>query len=85
MVRLVSIPICITTINIFKGQKIVAALRSKTYAAALVQDVEFIERGEGDVVSRLSVDSAIVGESVTQNLSDGLRSAVMSVVGCKQT
>lgn len=58
-----------------------------------------MERGEGDVISRLSVDSSIVGErcvtasslqlklsltydvSVTQNLSDGLRSIIMASVG----
>jgi hypothetical protein len=32
------------------------------YAAALRQDVEFVERGEGDVLSRLSLDTSIVGE-----------------------
>lgn len=44
------------------GQRIVARLRERTYAAALGQEVEFVERGEGDVLSRLSVDSSIVGE-----------------------
>ena len=44
------------------GQRIVARLRERTYAAALKQEVEFVERGEGDVLSRLSVDSSIVGE-----------------------
>lgn len=44
------------------GQRIVARLRERTYAAALRQEVEFVERGEGDVLSRLSVDSSIVGE-----------------------
>ncbi|KAJ7169164.1 P-loop containing nucleoside triphosphate hydrolase protein [Mycena crocata] len=63
------------------GQRIVARLRERTYAAALEQEVEFVEKGEGDVVSRLSVDTSIVGESVTQNLSDGLRAVVMSTVG----
>jgi len=63
------------------GQRIVARLRERTYAASLRQEVEFVERGEGDVLSRLSVDTSIVGESVTQNLSDGLRSIVMSTVG----
>ncbi|KAI0740623.1 P-loop containing nucleoside triphosphate hydrolase protein [Earliella scabrosa] len=63
------------------GQRIVARLRERTYAAALRQEVEFVEKGEGDVLSRLSVDSSIVGESVTQNLSDGLRSVVMASVG----
>ncbi|CAA7258984.1 unnamed protein product [Cyclocybe aegerita] len=63
------------------GQRIVARLRERTYSAALKQEVEFVERGEGDVLSRLSVDTSIVGESVTQNLSDGLRAIVMSTVG----
>ncbi|KIM40361.1 hypothetical protein M413DRAFT_177897 [Hebeloma cylindrosporum] len=63
------------------GQRIVARLREKTYSASLKQEVEFVERGEGDVLSRLSVDTSIVGESVTQNLSDGLRAIVMSTVG----
>ncbi|KAJ3748565.1 P-loop containing nucleoside triphosphate hydrolase protein [Lentinula detonsa] len=63
------------------GQRIVARLREQTYSAALGQEVEFVERGEGDVLSRLSVDTTIVGESVTQNLSDGLRAVVMSFAG----
>ncbi|KAF8911548.1 P-loop containing nucleoside triphosphate hydrolase protein [Gymnopilus junonius] len=63
------------------GQRIVARLRERTYSAALRQEVEFVEKGEGDVLSRLSVDTSIVGESVTQNLSDGLRAIVMSTVG----
>ncbi|EIW53943.1 P-loop containing nucleoside triphosphate hydrolase protein [Trametes versicolor FP-101664 SS1] len=63
------------------GQRIVARLRERTYEASLRQEVEFVEKGEGDVLSRLSVDSSIVGESVTQNLSDGLRSIVMASAG----
>ncbi|KAH6914032.1 ATP-binding cassette transporter [Coprinopsis sp. MPI-PUGE-AT-0042] len=63
------------------GQRIVARLRERTYGAALRQEVEYVEKGEGDVLSRLSVDTSIVGESVTQNLSDGLRAIVMSSVG----
>lgn len=45
-----------------QGQRIVARLRERTYGAAIRQEVEFVERGEGDVISRLSVDSSIVGE-----------------------
>ena len=85
--------------RLYAGQRIVARLRERTYAAALRQEVEFVEKGEGDVLSRLSVDSSIVGEryvyghpiaalflnvplcSVTQNLSDGLRSVVMASAG----
>ncbi|TRM67785.1 P-loop containing nucleoside triphosphate hydrolase protein [Schizophyllum amplum] len=63
------------------GQRIIARLRTRTYSAALRQDVDHIERHEGDIVSRLAVDSSIVGDSVTQNLSDGLRSIVQAGVG----
>lgn len=52
----------ISLISFTTGQRIVARLRERTYAAALKQEVEFVERGEGDVLSRLSVDSSIVGE-----------------------
>ncbi|THG99518.1 hypothetical protein EW026_g2828 [Hermanssonia centrifuga] len=69
------------TLMRISGQRIVARLRERTYEAAIRQEVEFVERGEGDVISRLSVDSSIVGESVTQNLSDGLRSIIMASVG----
>lgn len=45
------------------GQRIVARLRQDTYASTLRQEVDFVEKGEGDIISRLSVDSSIVGES----------------------
>jgi putative ABC transport system ATP-binding protein len=45
------------------GQRIVNRLRQKTYDSALRQEVDFVERGEGDIVSRLSVDSTIVGNA----------------------
>jgi hypothetical protein len=54
-----------TAFILFSGQRIVARLRQKTYAATLHQEVEFVERGEGDALSRLSVDSSIVGERLT--------------------
>lgn len=47
---------------VHRGQRIVARLRERTYEAALRQEVEFVEKGEGDVLSRLSADSSIVGE-----------------------
>ncbi|KAJ6497547.1 P-loop containing nucleoside triphosphate hydrolase protein [Mycena sanguinolenta] len=63
------------------AQRMIARLRERTYTAALEQEVEYVEKGEGDVLSRLSVDTSIVGESVTRDLSDGLRAVVMSSVG----
>jgi ABC-type siderophore export system fused ATPase/permease subunit len=61
-------PLCMSCVDLpnvaafFVGQRIVARLRERTYEAALRQEIEFVEKGEGDVVSRLSVDSSIVGE-----------------------
>ncbi|PVF93544.1 putative ATP-binding cassette transporter [Serendipita vermifera] len=63
------------------GLRIIARLRRDTYASALRQEVNYIENSEGDVLSRLSVDTNIVGESVTGNLSDGLRATVTATVG----
>jgi hypothetical protein len=37
-------------------------LRQRLFAATLRQEVEYVERSEGDAISRLSVDSSIVGE-----------------------
>ena len=50
------------------GQRIVAQLRERTYAATIRQEIEFVERGEGDALSRLSVDSSIVGERLITEL-----------------
>ncbi|EUC61798.1 ABC multidrug transporter [Rhizoctonia solani AG-3 Rhs1AP] len=63
--------------------RIVARLRNATYASALRQDVEFLERtaGPGDVVSRLNADAYIVGDSLTGNLSDGVRAVVTASIG----
>ena len=53
---------CNAVLILLTGQRIVARLREQTYAATLRQEVEFVERGEGDALSRLSVDSSVVGE-----------------------
>lgn len=39
------------------GQRIVARLRERTYAASLHQEVEYVEKGEGDALSRLTGES----------------------------
>lgn len=63
------------------GQRIIARVRTASYANVLRQEVEFADRGSGDILSRLGSDTGIVGESVTNNLSDGLRSLISAVVG----
>lgn len=64
------------------GERIVARLRSKLFRQTFVQDAEFFDANRvGDLISRLSSDTIIVGKSITQNLSDGLRAAVSGTAG----
>nr|CAD90041.1 putative ATP-binding cassette transporter protein [Paracoccidioides brasiliensis] len=64
------------------GERIVARLRSKLFRRTFMQDAEFFDANRvGDLISRLSSDTIIVGKSITQNLSDGLRAAVSGVAG----
>jgi ABC-type multidrug transport system fused ATPase/permease subunit len=55
------------------GGRIVARVREQAYLSTLRQEPEFADRGAGDIVSRLGIDTSIIGESLTNNLSDGLR------------
>ncbi|OXV09342.1 hypothetical protein Egran_02899 [Elaphomyces granulatus] len=64
------------------GEKLVARQRSKLFRRTFIQDAEFFDANRvGDLISRLSSDTIIVGKSITQNLSDGLRAAVSGVAG----
>ena len=64
------------------GERIVARLRSQLFRRTYVQNAEFFDANRtGDLISRLSSDTVIVGKSITQNLSDGLRSLVSGIGG----
>ncbi len=64
------------------GERIVARLRSQLFRRTFAQNAEFFDANRvGDLISRLSSDTVIVGKSITQNLSDGLRSLVSGVAG----
>ena len=64
------------------GERIVARLRSQLFRRTVIQDAEFFDANRvGDLISRLSSDTIIVGKSITQNLSDGLRSLVSGGAG----
>ena len=64
------------------GERIVARLRSQLFRKTFVQNAEFFDANRtGDLISRLSSDTVIVGKSITQNLSDGLRSLVSGGAG----
>jgi putative ABC transport system ATP-binding protein len=48
----------------------------------LIQNAEFFDANRvGDLISRLGADTTIVGKSITQNLSDGLRALVSGSAG----
>ncbi|EWC46979.1 hypothetical protein DRE_03741 [Drechslerella stenobrocha 248] len=64
------------------GERIVSRLRSRLYKQTYTQDAEFFDANRvGDLISRLSSDTIIVGKSITQNLSDGLRALVSGAAG----
>ncbi|KAI0016719.1 ATP-dependent permease MDL1 [Xylariomycetidae sp. FL0641] len=64
------------------GERVVTRLRSQLYRKTLSQDAEFFDANRvGDLISRLSSDTVIVGKSITQNVSDGLRSFVAGCAG----
>jgi len=64
------------------GERIVTRLRSTLFRNTYVQNAEFFDANRvGDLISRLGSDTIIVGKSITQNLSDGLRSLISGVAG----
>ncbi|XP_024894823.1 ATP-binding cassette sub-family B member 10, mitochondrial, partial [Pteropus alecto] len=64
------------------GQRIVNRLRVSLFTAMLKQEVAFFDKTHtGELVNRLSADTVLLGRSVTENLSDGLRAVAQASVG----
>ncbi|GAM82734.1 hypothetical protein ANO11243_007200 [Dothideomycetidae sp. 11243] len=64
------------------GERVVTRLRSQLFRRTMVQNAEFFDANRvGDLISRLGSDTIIVGKSITQNVSDGLRSLVSAIAG----
>lgn len=64
------------------GERIVVRLRSSLFRKTFSQNAEFFDANRvGDLISRLGSDTIIVGKSITQNLSDGLRAIVSGIAG----
>lgn len=64
------------------GQQIVRNLRTSVFSSILRQEVAFFDRNRtGELINRLSADTAVVGRSVTDNLSDGLRAIAQAAAG----
>jgi ATP-binding cassette subfamily B (MDR/TAP) protein 10 len=52
-------------------------LRERLFRSLMMQEMAFFDKNKtGELINRLSSDTEIVGTSVSQNLSDGLRSIV---------
>ena len=64
------------------GERVVTRLRSQLFRRTMIQNAEFFDANRvGDLISRLGSDTIIVGKSITQNVSDGLRSLVSATAG----
>jgi len=64
------------------GFRIVTDLRSDTYRRVMSQDIGFFDqRKTGELMSRLSSDTAVLQNTVSTNISEGLRSLTMVVGG----
>ncbi|GMF02658.1 unnamed protein product [Ambrosiozyma monospora] len=60
------------------GERLVSRLRSSIMKKTLRQDMEFYDKNKvGDLISRLSSDAYVVSRSVTQNISDGIKHAIV--------
>jgi ATP-binding cassette subfamily B (MDR/TAP) protein 10 len=57
-------------------------LRERLFKSLMMQEMAFFDKNKtGELINRLSADTEIVGTSVSQNLSDGLRSTVQLAGG----
>ncbi|KAJ9579752.1 hypothetical protein L9F63_004589, partial [Diploptera punctata] len=64
------------------GQRITQKLREVVFGSIVRQEVAFFDKNKtGELVNRLSADTSLVSQSVTMNISDGLRSTVMVAAG----
>ncbi|XP_018605150.2 ATP-binding cassette sub-family B member 10, mitochondrial [Scleropages formosus] len=64
------------------GQQIVRKLRESLFSSILRQELGFFDKTRtGELINRLSADTARLGHSVTDNLSDGLRAVAQATAG----
>ncbi|XP_060782148.1 ATP-binding cassette sub-family B member 10, mitochondrial [Neoarius graeffei] len=64
------------------GQRIVRNLRESLFSSILRQEVGFFDKtSTGELINRLSSDTARVGNALTDNVSDGLRSVAQAGAG----
>jgi len=65
-----------------QGNRIIRTLRAKLFSSIVQQEIAFFDANKaGELINRLSTDTTLVGQSVTMNISDGLRSVVQAMAG----
>ncbi|CAG7786584.1 unnamed protein product, partial [Allacma fusca] len=64
------------------GQKITNRMRTTVFSSILRQEIAFFDKNKtGELINRLSADTLLVSQSVTMNISDGLRNLFMVSAG----
>ncbi|KAH0554353.1 ATP-binding cassette sub-family B member 10, mitochondrial-like [Cotesia glomerata] len=64
------------------GHRITQSLRKKAYSSILSQETGMFDKiSTGELVGRLTGDAQLVSAAVTSNISDGLRSSIMTLAG----
>ena len=66
------------------GQEVVASLRTQVYASLLRREVAFYDdpgNGSGEMVTRLSADTALIGSIVVDNIPSAVRNTLLGLGG----
>uniref|UniRef100_A0A8D9EE78 ATP-binding cassette sub-family B member 10, mitochondrial n=1 Tax=Cacopsylla melanoneura TaxID=428564 RepID=A0A8D9EE78_9HEMI len=64
------------------AQKVTKKLREKLFSSIISQETAYFDKhNTGELINRISADTSLVSQCVTQNISDGLRSTVMVTAG----
>nr|XP_033342262.1 ATP-binding cassette sub-family B member 10, mitochondrial [Megalopta genalis] len=64
------------------GHRVAQSLKRELYSAILHQETAmFDKRSTGELVGRLTGDTQLVSSAITTNISNGLRSAIMTISG----
>lgn len=64
------------------AQSITKKMREKLFSSIISQETAYFDKhNTGELINRISADTSVVSQCVTQNISDGLRSTVMVTAG----
>ncbi|KAF5271185.1 hypothetical protein FQR65_LT05329 [Abscondita terminalis] len=64
------------------GYRMTQSLRLKVFSSVLRQEQGWFDsRPTGELINRLSSDTQLVGQALSSNISDGLRSTIMVIAG----